>query len=184
MEHIIKDTDLETIKRFELNGKDIWIVREYHFWGIGATKKAAYDSLFQDTIKQQVYANQGVPNFMYDIGSIDKTNNRLAANSLPSFVNFIWGMLPISWQSKYIFRPIISQDAPQQTYLEITTLDPETEPLRLFSTNSEGPHAQIRDCIYQFYLELEKGFKFKKQNKKLGEWQKNCYNKLQPRRIG
>lgn len=183
MEHIIKETDTEVIKRFELNKKDIWVVKitanGKTWFGVGDSKKQAETNL----VERKEYAQVGLPDFVNEIGSIDKHNNLPKINCLPGFVSFIWSLIPLGWHSKYNFRIISSQDNPNNLYLEIASHNLENEPLRLFSTNPAGPHAQITDCIHQFYIELEKGFQFKKQNKKLGEWQKNWYSKLTAKRL-
>lgn len=185
MEHILKNTPQETIKRFELANRNIWLIRwtltdgSLHY-GVGQSKNQALAHM-----SPEFPTHRGIPSFLYSIGSTDKENNKIQVNSVPGAVNYIWGLIPLSWQTKYLFRIVASQKL-NATYLEIASLNPEEEPLRYWSENPEGIHTQLLACVYAFYIQKELAERneeplFYRQHKKLGEWQKNWYSKLQPK---
>jgi hypothetical protein len=177
MEHIIKQTESEIIKRFELSNKNIWLIKYGNEFGMGFSKKEAESRLGKQ------YAHRGIPDFLNELGSVFKYNNRPQVNSFPGALSFIQSLLPLSWHSRYFFRTIADQNSPR-TFLEIAwVLVPETEPLRYWSDDPEGHHKQILNCVYEFYIDREQITDLKKQNPKLAEWQKNWYSKLVPKRI-
>lgn len=179
MEHVIKHTKTELIKRYELANKSVWIVRKEQNFGVATSKKQAE----KDTKAQTLYAHVGFPDFIAELGSYDKLNNRTQVNSVPGALNFIWGQIPLSWHSKFIFRVIADQNSPR-TFVEIDFASDNTfQPYRYWSDNKKGFHQQVTDCIYQFYIDMEKGTISEKKNKKLGEWEKNWYSKLTPRKM-
>lgn len=179
MEHIIKQDEFETIKRFELDGKSIWLIRKTEAgqtsFGVGPTKKQAEKNLKTN----KVFANTGIPNFITELGTTDKSNNKSEVNSVPKSISFIKGLIPLSWHIMFVFRVIIDQNN-TETCVEISSGDPEQEPLRYWSDDKKGHHQQVTNCIYEFYKESEKDGDFAPQHKKLGEWQKHWYNKLKP----
>lgn len=180
MEHIIKQTDLETIKRFELSNRSIWVVKKGDNFGVAETKKKAEI----DATNNMFYAFKGTPDFINEIGSYHKYNSKLEINSIPGALSFIWSKLPLAWHSKYLFRVIVKQDL-SATYLEIASIiNPDLEPMKYSSDFQKGFHAQLLNCIYQFYIDQDKPDTRKKQHPKLAEWQKNWYSsKLVPRKI-
>ena len=188
MEHIIKQTDEETIKRFELNKKNIWLVKKYlptrgiFGYGIGETKKKAEAAAH----KNQTYAYKGIPDFINELGSYKKTNSIPQVNSVPGALKFIHSYLPTRWHSRYFFRIILDQNS-DRTFLEVAFASESLthwKPLQYWSDDKKGFHQQLLNCIYQFYIDCQSPpGPDNKQNIKLGEWQKVWYSKLVPRRI-
>lgn len=186
MEHIIKQTETETIKRFELANKNIWLVKRFlpvrgiFGYGIGESKKKAEAAAHTN----QTYAYKGIPDFITQIGSTYKTNNKSMVNSMPAGINFIWQMIPITWQRRFFFRVIIDQNT-LNTFVEVAFASEvlaDRQPLWYWSDDKAGCFKQIENCIYEFYKDMETPFEQKKQHPKLAEWRKNWYSKLQPRR--
>lgn len=185
-EHLIKETDDETIIRYELANKSIWVVRKQldertGGWGVADTKKRAEKDAIE-ALTRKAYAYWGTPTFISQLGSTNKYNNRPEVNSVPASVKFLRDLLPYDWQSKYIFRVIVDQNSPR-TFVEIAFQGkPDMAPLRYYSDDKKGHHQQLTNCIYQFYVDKMRHLPTKGQHIKLAEWQANWYNKLQPRR--
>lgn len=179
MEHLIKQTENETIKRFELSNKNLWLVKKGTEFGFGKTKKEAE----KNTQPRSFYALKGTPDFINELGTTYKTNKRPKVNSSLGMEKFIWQQIPKDWQLKYFFRTIINQEK-DETCLQIAFVGrPEIKPICYNSDDKKGHHQQVLNCVYRFYIDLEIGLVIKEQNKKLDEWQRNWYSKLMPRRV-
>lgn len=183
MEHVIKQTEDETIKRFEVPNGSIWLVRFGNQFGVGKTKKQAEKAAYN----HQWYAEKGTPRFINDLGSTWKYNNRPVAYSVPKAISFIWQMIPSAWKNKYIFRVIVDQEN-TATLVEVGFVSDALKtwkPLRYSSDDKQGFHQQVTNCIYRFYTDNERSVDpatQRLQHPKLAEWQEYWYSKLTPRR--
>jgi len=179
-EYLIKQTEDETIIRYELMNKNIWVVNKFsQGCGVGQSKKEA----IKEAEVNRTYCNIGIPAFISELGSVYKFNNRPEVNSVPNGVKFIQGLLPHNLRAKYIIRVISDQNNPS-TFVEIAMpLVPEMVPLRYWSDDKKGHYQQLTNCVYQFYVDKMRNILTKRQNIKLAEWQYNWYTKLQPRSV-
>lgn len=177
MEHIIKESPEETIKRIELGKGDIWVIKQGDKFGVGPSKKEALK------LKTQ-YAYTTIPPFLYHQGTINPKAKQVKLWALPGVVNFIWQLLTIRNQHLYQFQVVYHEDS--KTACMIIQSFFNADKPRYFWTDEPGlVHDQIRNCVYQLYIEMEKGLKFEanEQYKKLGEWQKYWYSKIQPKKL-
>lgn len=182
MEHIIKETQEETIKRYELNGKSIWLVRKNNWYGIGDTKKQA-----EKNVSRYQFATNKIPFFLYQMGTKDKNAKQYKLYAVPAF-SYINSFISFTWQGKYNFK-VILENSTGQICLMVQEYKLDSVPVYFTDIIWSGEQVagitdQIKHCLFQFYIELDKGLVFKKQNQKLGEWNRNWYNKLQTRRLG
>ena len=177
MEHVIKETPEETIKRFELYKNDIWLIKRNGKFGVGNSKKEA------ELLKND-YAYTTIPPFLYELGGTDPKARQEKLWAVPGLVNFIWQLISLRYQNLYIFNVIYHEES-KTSCMILKSFFNSYKP-RYFWTDEPGIiHDQIRKCVYQLYIEIEKGLKFEtnEQNKKLGEWQRQWYSKLTCRRL-
>ncbi len=177
MEHILKNEPNYQIKRYELATKSIWFIKKDEHYGLGATKKEAEINLgFKND-----YATIQTPNWLYKLGSIEKSNPNVKIYTFPKLTNWVLMQLPLSWRGNYNFYVFYNPEKVSTCLMVINTSNLNTEPLYIYS-DAGSMMEQLVFCVYQFYIEVDKGNWLKKEserNKKLFLWFIQWYNKIE-----
>lgn len=177
MEHIVKQTDFELIKRYELSKGNIWVSRILlngkTFFGVGESQKEAEYNLVQ----KKEYAINAMPPFLYRLGSYSPANKFAQVYKAQKASDFASKMMVLPVQTNCY---ILCSDSALCLVIE----DESKEFVPQYFWTTDMSYNGIRNCVYQVYIKLQDDDFFSgRQNKKLGEWFNVWYNKLQSRSL-
>lgn len=177
MEHIIKESPEETIKRFELGNCDIWVIKQGNSFGVGSTKREA------SNLKTH-YANMTIPSFLYPQGSFSPHNKQEKLWRLPGMEKYILSLLPLKLHYSFLFKVILHDSTKTACVIVSDPFFNNAHPIYLWTEGCETVHEQVRNCVYQIYIMIEnKQTYIDGRNKKLVEWDNNWYNKLLEKKV-
>lgn len=176
------DIDTETnttIERFGLDNGHLWVAKRTENsttqYGVSVTKKAA----IRDIGKK--YADAIIPPTILMPGTQITYDKYGTIYSIPGATKFLNCLLSFELKQQYTFYTVYCIETETVSLIVKPTLNPNKDCFTLSTSGGYIPD-QIRRCIYQLYIEYDKGIeldlKIDKRNSKLREWLKFWYDKL------
>lgn len=185
LRYIDIQSDGTSIERFPLESGAIWLAKKRHLadntdkYGISLNK---YDAI-SELENTEIYAKFGSPRYLNLPGNYAHNNGELLIFALPGAGKFIYSLLSLDLKQSFHYDAIYCEDL-NSTSIICKPSDKKKECFALHTSQGYIPD-QIRRCIYQLYIEIDKGIDFqlksRDNNIKQREWISLWYKKLPAR---
>lgn len=182
LRYIDIQSDGTSIERFPIdNSNSLWLAKKGATYGISLNK---YDAITQlDITPDSPYAQLGMPRYLNLPGTEAHNNGEMLVFSLPGAGKFVHNLLTLELKQTYHYDTIYCEEV-NSTAIICKPTDKKREPFVLHTSQGCIP-GQIRRCIYQLYIEMDKGIDFNLQtrdtNIKQRDWINIWYRKLPAR---
>lgn len=180
LRYIDINSDGTTIERFPINGGSIWLAKRGDKYGISLDKNDAVTELN----KNAQYAQVGLPLYLNLPGKQIQNNYDLNVFSLPGAGKFIDSLLSLELKQEYYYDTVYCEELNAISIICKPTLNRSKDNFVLHTSQGHIPD-QIRRCIYQLYIEIDKGIDFdlkiRDTNMKQRDWIKQWYKRLPAR---
>lgn len=182
LRYIDINTDGTTTERFPIIGGCIWLAKRGGQYGISLDKN---DSTIELSNNKE-YAKVGIPRYLNLPGTEAHNNGELSVYSIPGAGKFIDSLLSLELRQEYYYDTIYCEDLNSIAIICKPTLNKAKSCFVLHTSQGYIPD-QVRRCIYQLYIEIDKGIDFdlkiRDTNMKQREWITHWYNRLPARKF-
>lgn len=169
-----------TTERFPLDLGSLWLAKREEKYGVSLDKHDAISEL-ANTVP---YAQRGKPNYMVFPG--DQISTEIIKNvvSLPGANRFVQSLLTFELKQAYQYDVVYCEDYNSVAIICKPALNKNKDYFVIYAERGYIPD-QVRRCIYQLYIEYDKGIDFdlkiKDTNSKQREWLSYWYKRLPAR---
>ena len=173
-----------TIERFALGIGNLWLAKrvekESSLYGVSLSKQDALDELGSGAS----YAKIGVPEYLHLPGNQILNEKNKVVFSLPGAAKFAHSLLTFELKQQYSYSIYYCEDNNSVILICKPNLN-KAKSYFVLHTNQGIIPDQIRRCIYQLYIEYDKGIDFdltiKDSNIKKREWLAHWTSRLPAR---